>query len=85
MCKTCDGFVISEKDLELRGSGDFFGTAQHGIPEMKIANLFEDVKILKEVQELSHKILADDPKLEKEKNARLRNLISNKFTQRIEI
>ena len=85
MCQTNDGFVISEKDLELRGSGDFFGTAQHGIPEMKIANLFEDVKILKEVQELAHKILADDPKLEKEKNARLINLISNKFTQRIEI
>ena len=85
MCATNDGFLISEKDLELRGSGDFFGTAQHGIPEMKIANLFEDVKILKEIQELSNKILQDDPKLKKETNVRLQKLIEDKFTQRIDI
>ncbi len=50
MCETNDGFIISEKDLELRGSGDFFGTMQHGLPEFKIANLFEDTQILKKVQ-----------------------------------
>ena len=85
MCQTNDGFIISEKDLELRGSGDFFGTAQHGIPEMKIANLFEDVKILKEVQQLSSKIITDDPNLEQEKNKKLKKLISTKFTKKIEI
>lgn len=85
MCQTNDGFVISEKDLELRGSGDFFGTAQHGIPEMKIANLFEDIAVLKEVQALSAKILQDDPKLVKEKNLRLKKLISSKFIDRLEI
>ena len=85
MCQTNDGFVISEKDLELRGSGDFFGTAQHGIPEMKIANLFEDIKVVKEVQDLSCKILADDPNLEQEKNEKLKKLIASKFTKRIEI
>ncbi len=51
MCKTNDGFVISEKDLTLRGPGDFFGTRQHGLPEMKIANLYKDIDILKQVQE----------------------------------
>lgn len=56
-----------------------------GIPEMKIANLFEDIKVVKEVQDLSCKILADDPKLEQEKNVRLKKLISSKFTKRIEI
>ncbi len=56
-----------------------------GIPEMKIANLFEDVKILKEIQELSNKILQDDPKLKKETNVRLQKLIEDKFTQRIDI
>jgi ATP-dependent DNA helicase RecG len=85
MCQTNDGFVISEKDLELRGSGDFFGTAQHGIPELKIANLFENIQELKLVQEVSMKILKDDPLLEKEKNFRLKQLIEDKFTNRIEI
>ena len=85
MCQTNDGFVISEKDLELRGSGDFFGTAQHGVPELKIANLFENIRELKEVQELASQIIADDPNLEKEKNFRLKNLIEDKFTNRIEI
>ena len=85
MCQTNDGFVISEKDLELRGSGDFFGTAQHGVPELKIANLFENIRELKEVQELASQIIADDPNLEQEKNFRLKNLIEDKFTSRIEI
>ena len=85
MCDTNDGFIISEKDLELRGSGDFFGTMQHGLPEFKIANLFEDMNILKLAQEAAIKIINDDPKLEKEENARLRRLIRDKFTKRIEI
>ena len=85
MCDTNDGFIISEKDLELRGSGDFFGTMQHGLPEFKIANLFEDIPILKVVQEVATKILNDDPKLEKPENKLLRSLVSDKFANRIEI
>ena len=85
MCQTNDGFVISEKDLELRGSGDFFGTAQHGIPELKIANLFENITELKEIQALASQIIENDPSLEQEKNYRLRKLIDEKFTSRIEI
>ncbi len=53
---TNDGFVISEKDLQLRGQGDFFGVRQHGLPEFKIANLFTDISILTEVQDLLQKI-----------------------------
>ena len=85
MCQTNDGFVISEKDLELRGSGDFFGTAQHGIPEMKIANLFEDIDVLKTVQDLSKKIMDDDSSLEKNENERLKHLIENRIDVIIEI
>ena len=79
MTKTNDGFIISEKDLELRGSGEFFGTKQHGIPEFKIANLFEDMPMLKEVQELAEKILADDQKLEKEENKKLKRIVDTKL------
>lgn len=85
MCDTNDGFIISEKDLELRGSGDFFGTMQHGLPEFKIANLFEDMPILKVVQSAAIQIVENDPKLEKEENTKLKNLIKDKFMKRIEI
>lgn len=85
MCDTNDGFIISEKDLELRGSGDFFGTEQHGLPEFKIANLFEDIGILKKVQAIAFKIMDDDRLLEKEKNKKLNELVKEKFSSRIEI
>lgn len=85
MQDTNDGFIISEKDLELRGSGEFFGTKQHGLPEFKIANLFEDIKMLKLVQNISTKILEEDPLLKEEKNIRLKELVENKLKNRIEI
>ena len=85
MCETNNGFIISEKDLELRGSGEFFGTRQHGLPEFKIANLFEDIEMLKSVQSVAIKIMEDDPNLEKEKNKKLKEQIENEFKDRIEI
>ena len=57
MCISNDGFYISEQDLKLRGPGDFFGTRQHGLPQMHIANLFSDSDILKEVQTASKEII----------------------------
>ena len=58
-----DGFKISEKDLELRGPGDFFGTRQHGLPELKVANLFKHMKILKLAQKEARNIYSNDPGL----------------------
>ncbi len=82
---TNDGFVISEKDLELRGSGEFFGTKQHGIPEFKIANLFEDIEALKEIQAIALEIISQDPLLEKEENKNFQLLVEKNFHGRIEI
>lgn len=79
MCSTNDGFVISEKDLSLRGPGDFFGTRQHGLPEMKIANLYKDIAALKEVQQASLVLYKADPYLEREENAPLRKKIEDIF------
>ena len=85
MCSTNDGFIISEKDLELRGSGEFFGTKQHGLPEFKIANLFEDMEMLKCIQSVAIKIMEEDPNLVKPENAKLKKIVENKFANRIEI
>ena len=85
MQNTNNGFIIAEKDLELRGSGEFFGTRQHGIPEFKIANLFEDMPILQTVQMLATKIMNEDPHLVQEKNDELRRLVSRKMNGRIEL
>ena len=85
MTDTNDGFIISEKDLELRGTGEFFGTKQHGMPEFKIANLFEDMPILKEVQKLASQLIDEDPKLEKKENKLLKEMVKEKFHDRLEI
>ena len=52
-----------------------------GLPEFKIANLFEDIGILKQVQSIAIEIINKDPKLEKEENIRLKNIIKNKFEE----
>ncbi len=83
MCDTNDGFIISEKDLELRGSGDFFGTMQSGLPEFKIANIFEDISILKQAQITAQKVMQDEDALEKDE--KLKKLVEDKFSSRIEI
>ena len=63
LCSTGDGFRIAEEDLRLRGPGDFFGYRQHGLPELKIADMASDVSLLKTAQEEAKAILAADPKL----------------------
>ncbi|MBR2893293.1 MAG: DNA helicase RecG, partial [Clostridia bacterium] len=77
--KTTDGFKISEKDLELRGPGDFFGERQHGLPELKIASLTENMDIVRETAEASEAILKDDPMLKKEENLGLRLAVRRLF------
>ncbi len=52
MEETADGFSLSEKDLELRGHGEFFGNRQHGVSDSKIANIYEDVPVLNKSIEL---------------------------------
>lgn len=85
MQETNNGFIIAEKDLEMRGSGEFFGTRQHGLPEFKIANLFEDMETLKAVQSVALKIENEDPKLEQEKNKKLKQIVKKQFNGRVEI
>lgn len=84
MEKTGDGFLISEKDLELRGPGEFFGTRQHGIPDLKIANLYRDMEILKKAQQAAGEILEEDSRLELPENRRIREKIRENFEERLQ-
>lgn len=79
MEETNDGFKISEKDLEIRGPGEFFGTRQHGLPELKIANIFKHMKILKIAQQEARYIIGEDLKLQRFENKLLKNEIIDKF------
>jgi ATP-dependent DNA helicase RecG len=63
MASSSDGFYIAEKDLELRGPGEFFGTRQHGLPELKLADLTRHIKILEEAKSRAIKTLSTDPDL----------------------
>ncbi len=64
LCETNDGFRIAEEDLRLRGPGDFFGSRQHGLPELHIADLGTDANTLQEAKAAADALLLRDPKLE---------------------
>ena len=81
MCQTNDGFKISEKDLLLRGPGEFFGVRQHGLPELKIANLSTDMHILKRAKDSAQQLIQEDPSLNKIENRPLKNAIFARFSE----
>jgi len=81
MVSSTDGFVISEKDLELRGPGEFFGTKQHGIPELKVADLAKHTKILAVAQTEAKRIMSEDPELKAEENQGIYNKLMELFPQ----
>ncbi|MBE7032301.1 MAG: ATP-dependent DNA helicase RecG [Ruminococcaceae bacterium] len=81
MCKTNDGFKISEKDLELRGPGEFFGVRQHGLPELKCANLASDMELLVRAKDGVRELLAADPNLEKPEHLALKNRVRERFAE----
>ena len=81
LCKTGDGFKVSEEDLRLRGPGDFFGSRQHGLPATHIADLGGDVEILQRAQSEATLLLRDDPELLAPENAALRESVERIFRQ----
>lgn len=76
---TTDGFKIADEDLKLRGPGEFFGSRQHGLPEMKIADMLKDRGTLEETQQAAKEIVARDPELSSPENAALNSEIQRLF------
>ncbi|MBQ8893694.1 MAG: ATP-dependent DNA helicase RecG [Clostridia bacterium] len=78
-CSTTDGFAISEKDLELRGPGDFFGNMQHGLPKMQIADCATDLELLTLSNRCAKRMLQYDPGLTAEYNQGIRQKVQALF------
>ena len=72
MSSTADGFKISEEDLKMRGPGDFFGSAQHGLPPLKIADIACNAELMEKAKICAEEILRDDPELKEPENHSLR-------------
>lgn len=85
MSKISDGFKISEEDLKLRGPGDFFGSRQHGLPALKIADMSEDTEILKQAQDEAKAIIKNDPNLSNPENKHLAELVNKLFNRNIDL
>lgn len=80
MCHTQSGFKVAEEDLRLRGPGDFFGSRQHGLPEMHIANLSYDIELLRDAQSAAQAMLQIDPSLKSDETRALRARIDKLFS-----
>ncbi len=83
MCKTTDGFEISRADLALRGPGDFFGKRQHGLPELRIADMMEDTDILEETGNAARALLEADPQLSQPGHETLKALVQKMFEENL--
>lgn len=83
LCRTQDGFELAEEDLKLRGPGDFFGTKQHGLPQFKLINLYEDQEIINQVDRSFQKIVFKDPDLKEEENQNIIKAIKQRYPELI--
>ena len=81
LTRTTDGFQIAEEDLKLRGPGDFFGQRQHGLPQLRIADLAGDMRVLKEAQLAARELLERDPGLKRPEHAPLLKQVHRLFEQ----
>jgi ATP-dependent DNA helicase RecG len=76
MTESTDGFVIAEEDLLLRGPGEFYGTRQHGLPDLRVARVGQDVALLEEARQAAFRLTQRDPQLGRPEHAALRERVA---------
>jgi ATP-dependent DNA helicase RecG len=82
---TSDGFVLAEMDFQLRGPGDLFGTQQHGLPPLRVADLRRDQPLLEEARRHATRLFAIDPGLSRAEHARLRRQMLSRYGRALEL
>jgi len=85
MTQTQDGFMIAQEDLEIRGPGEFFGTKQHGLPELKIGNIISDIDIMEIARKEAVNIIKSDPELSAKENYLIKRNFLQSFKHRIDL
>ncbi len=85
MARSTDGFVIAEKDLELRGPGEFLGTRQSGLPELMVADLTRDLDLLAAAKREAFRLADEDPKLDRPEHRQLRQALDERWEGKLSL
>ncbi len=80
-----DGFELAETDFRLRGPGDLFGTQQHGLPPLRIADVIRDAEILQEARNMADELIRNDPDLRQPEYARLKRMVITRYGQAMDL
>ncbi len=82
LSKIADGFKLAEIDLKMRGPGEFFGTRQHGLPKLKLANVVADADLLFQAREDAFALIQNDPALKKGTHPRVREFLLERYREK---
>ena len=85
MVESTDGFVIAERDLEIRGPGEFFGTKQSGLPDLNVANLIRDIQLLEHAREDAFSIIQRDPGLTLPEHRPVKNALEQRWKKSLDL
>jgi len=85
MADTVDGFEIAEEDLQLRGPGEFFGTRQHGLPELRFGNILRDTEMMELARKEAFALVHEDPDLADPRNRPIRQALEERFKGKLEL
>jgi ATP-dependent DNA helicase RecG len=85
MEETLDGFRIAEEDLAIRGPGEFLGVRQWGLPDLRVANLIRDVRLLQQARQEAFALIDQDPQLGREEHRFLMETIRARWQEKLEL